>query len=199
MSPTPACQPALCGAILAGGAARRMGGADKGLLLLNQRSLVSWTALALAPQVSDIMIVANRNLRDYAALGYPVIEDLRSGFLGPLAGFEAALSACQKDWLLSCPVDAPYLPAGYARRMQAASAGRPAVASLAGHMEPLHALIPRSALPSLQAYLAAGGRKTGAWLQSLDPVLVSFDDNPQGFRDADTPEALAALRQSNKQ
>jgi molybdenum cofactor guanylyltransferase len=56
--------------------------------------------------------------------------------------------------------------------------------------------LPRSALPSLQAYLDSGERKVMRWLETLAPVRVPFDDCADAFRDADTPEELAGLQPS---
>lgn len=184
----------LCGVVLAGGQGARLGGVDKGLTLLDGRPLVSWVAERLAPQVDELLIVANRNLDDYRALGHPVVPDLRAGFLGPLAGIETALSAARRSWILTCPVDAPLLPADYAERMVTLAEGRPAVARLDGHIQPVYALLPRQALPGLRAFLTAGGRKVSLWLESLGAAKIDFDDCHRAFADADTPEQLAALQ-----
>ena len=48
------------GVILAGGLARRMGGGDKGLLKLQDRSLLSWVSGRLEPQVARMVLNANR-------------------------------------------------------------------------------------------------------------------------------------------
>ncbi len=60
---------AVTGVILAGGEGRRMGGADKGLQLLNGRPLVQLVLERLRPQVDVLLISANRNLERYAGFG----------------------------------------------------------------------------------------------------------------------------------
>lgn len=184
---------AITGVILAGGAGTRMGGEDKGLAPLHGRPLVAWVAERLVPQVDEILIVANRNEAIYRELGHPVLRDLRAGHLGPLAGIEAAMAAARRSWILTCPVDAPLLPADYAQRLSAAAHGRAAVAHVDGHMQPVFALLPRTALPGLRAFLTAGGRKAALWLASLDPVAVDFSDCADRFADADTPEDLDGI------
>lgn len=183
----------LTGAILAGGAGRRMGGQDKGLMLLQGRSLLAWVRDALAPQVDELLIVANRNLECYRQVGVPVVRDLRPDFPGPLAGIESALTHASTDWVVTCAVDTPHLTGDYAARMLAASAGRPAVVVVAGRLQPVFALLPRSALTSLQDFLDRGERKALRWIESLDPVAVPFDDCAANFRDTDTPADLARL------
>ncbi|HEX5125731.1 MAG TPA: molybdenum cofactor guanylyltransferase MobA [Rhodocyclaceae bacterium] len=185
----------LTGVILAGGQGSRMGGLDKGMMPLNGQPLVSWVLERMKPQVDEILIVANRNLDEYRALGHPVVRDIRAGFLGPLAGLEAAMAAAHHNWILTCPVDAPLLCADYANRMLKESRGRPAVATLDGRMQPIYALLPRHALTGLRAFLMAGGRKTSLWLESLAAVEVNFDDCPEAFLDVDTPEQLDELAQ----
>ncbi|MFA9441507.1 molybdenum cofactor guanylyltransferase MobA [Uliginosibacterium sp. sgz301328] len=187
---------ALTGVILAGGQGSRLGGVDKGLVSLRGKTMARWVCERFAPQVSELIIVANRNLDEYRALGYPVMADLRSGFLGPLAGIETALSAARNGWILTCPVDAPLLPTDYAERMLDAARGRAAVAYVGGHIQPVYALLPRSALAGLRAFLTSGGRRMGLWVQSLDAEKVDFDGAHASFADADTHEDLAALDKS---
>ena len=82
----------LTGVILAGGEGRRMGGADKGLQLLDGRPLVHWVLDRLRPQVGRVVISANRNLDRYREFGCPVLSDTLAGFAGPLAGLQAAMA-----------------------------------------------------------------------------------------------------------
>jgi molybdopterin-guanine dinucleotide biosynthesis protein A len=91
------------GLILAGGAGRRLGGIDKGLMLLEGRPLVHWVAEALRPQVSRLLISANRHPEQYQQLGWPVLADAwpssddpsrtpdQDRYQGPLAGIATAL------------------------------------------------------------------------------------------------------------
>lgn len=183
----------LTGVILAGGASRRMGGQDKGLVLFRGRPLVAWVIEALAPQVDEVLIVANRHLEHYRAWGYRVVSDVRPDFPGPLAGFEAALLAASHDWILTCPTDAPGLPPEYACLMRRSASSSPAVALVEGHWQPVFSLLPKTALPSLQASLSTGERGAQRWLATLAPTLVSLDQHAARLRDADSLEELAAL------
>jgi len=65
----------ITGVILAGGRANRMGGVDKGLQNFNGMSLALHTLMRLGPQVSDVMINANRNLSAYESFGASVWPD----------------------------------------------------------------------------------------------------------------------------
>ncbi|MDR2711237.1 MAG: molybdenum cofactor guanylyltransferase [Burkholderiales bacterium] len=72
----------ITGLILSGGQGRRVGGVDKGLLLLDHRPLIAHAVARLRPQVGALFINANRNLSRYAAFGYPVISDIRPSLCG---------------------------------------------------------------------------------------------------------------------
>ena len=103
--------------ILAGGMARRMGGDDKGLIILDDKPMILHTIERLSPQVGRIWINANRNLEQYAQFGYQVISDTEQGFLGPLAGMLTALSHSHAALLLVVPCDSPQLPLDLTQRM----------------------------------------------------------------------------------
>ena len=121
MTPLPVYpRPTITGVILAGGLGTRMGGADKGLQLFKGQTLVSHIAQRLAPQVDRLLINANRNTSQYADLGYPLISDLITGFAGPLAGLQAALSVADTEWVVTVPCDSPNLPLDLVSRLHAA-------------------------------------------------------------------------------
>jgi len=90
----------ITGVILAGGRATRMGGADKGLQLLDGKPLWRHVADALSPQVTHLVISANRNLERWYESGYPVYSDSLSDFPGPLAGMLAVMQQTQSEWVL---------------------------------------------------------------------------------------------------
>ena len=133
------------------------------------------------------------SLETYRAFGHRVVSDLRPDFPGPLAGFEAALTHAQHDWILTCPTDAPLLPSDYACLMSLTAPASPAVVLVEGRWEPLFSLLPKSALPALSSALDAGERKAQRWLASLAPVPVELDSHAMQLRDADTPEDLVRL------
>ena len=54
------------GIVLAGGAGSRVGGADKGLLPLQRRTLIACVLDALRPQCDALLVVANRNMDEYS-------------------------------------------------------------------------------------------------------------------------------------
>ena len=187
----------ITGLILAGGAGRRMGGQDKGLVELNGRALAAWTAAALRPQVGRLWISANRNAERYAPLAERVVADRLTGYQGPLAGIAATLAVMETPWLLTSPCDTPWLPADLGdrlgRALAADAAADLAVAADPERRHPLHALLPARLAHGLDAYLADGGRSVRGWLDALRPAVVTFDDGARAFANLNSVEDLKTL------
>lgn len=182
--------------ILAGGRARRMNCTDKGLSLLAGRPLVSHVLERFSLDFHEVIISANRNLEAWRAFGYKVITDIDADYKGPLAGIRSVLSQITSPWLLCLPCDMPLLPAELPARLwrAAESSARPAAMVHDGSQpQPLCCLLSADTLPSLQAYLNAGHRRSREWLQSLDPAIADFSDCAACFTNINTAEELASL------
>jgi molybdopterin-guanine dinucleotide biosynthesis protein A len=182
----------ITGAILAGGRARRMGGQDKGLLSVDGRPMISYVIRALRPQVSELLINANRHLDAYEALcACPVVSDSLEGFAGPLAGMAAALQHATHDLVLIVPCDAPLIGADLAERLAdpvRAARADIAVATDGERMQPVFALLRRGLLESLVAFLEGGGRKIDRWYPQHRVEEVAFSRQAEMFANINTPE-----------
>lgn len=188
--PPPVAPEHLTGLILAGGQGARMGGQDKGWLRWQGRPLIEYALARLAPQVGAVLISANRNLPDYARLDHPVLIDRLPDYQGPLAGLQTGLAACTTPWLITVPCDVPNFPTDLVARLATALPHAPAAyVQSAGRSHPTFTLLPRSALPVLEAYLAAGERRLMAWLNQLAAVPVDFPDE-RAFANFNTPDDL---------
>src|SRR5688572_30668694 len=99
----------ITGLILAGGRGIRMGGADKGLVLLGNRPMVEHVIIRLHPQVGELLINANRNHARYAEFGYRIVSDTHEESLGPLAGMVSGLQVAKTDYIVTTPCDSPLL------------------------------------------------------------------------------------------
>lgn len=189
------------GVVLAGGAGRRVGNADKGLLPLRGRPLVGHVLERLRPQCARVLIVANRNIVDYVRLA-PVIHDEVAGHAGPLAGLAAAFGFVHANrhalprWLLTVPVDCPAPPRDLAARLRAALTANAdatcATARVAGKREPLFAMyrVGASAV-EWHASARAALREHGSpmrWLAACGALAVDFDDEGDAFHNLNTPE-----------
>ena len=188
----------ITGLILAGGQARRMGGIDKGLIKLQGRAMIAYIIDALLPQVSSLLINANRNLDAYQAFGFKVFSDDIDGFQGPLAGMAAGLKHCQSEYMATVPCDSPVLPPDYVNTLHCATqqAGSKISVGFDGkRLQPVYALIHVTLLPDLLDYLAAGERKIDSWYHNHGYVKADFSCYPQMFTNINTRADLQAASQ----
>ena len=201
----------MTGLILAGGRGARMGGIDKGLQNFNGTPLTLHTLMRLQMQeaepLSQIMVVANRNLSAYESFGVQVWPDSTDGFAGPLAGFLTGLERCETDLLLTVPCDSPLFPLNLAQRLLDTLISQEADIAVAAAKEedgtvraqPVFCLMRVNLLESLVKFMQSGGRKIDAWTALHKTVLVPFDTadvDPRAFFNANTLEELHRLEQS---
>jgi molybdopterin-guanine dinucleotide biosynthesis protein A len=111
----------ITGCILAGGRGSRMGGVDKGLQLFRGQTLVQHAIARLQPQVSQLLINANRNPTDYALTGLQVVSDTDYADMGPLSGFLTGLQHCETEWLVTVPCDSPFFPINLVEKLSQAA------------------------------------------------------------------------------
>ncbi|MEO7433058.1 MAG: molybdenum cofactor guanylyltransferase [Dokdonella sp.] len=192
-------------AILAGGAAVRMGGRDKGLEPFHGRPLIAWVIDAAASMAMDgtqgsevagsasckcpLLISANRSLDDYARYGR-VVTDRQPGFSGPLAGIAAALAACTTEWLITLPVDCPDPPRDLLIRLiesVRAQAVNAVVAHDGERRQPLFAVYARL-LASSASQAVGEGRGVWHWQTGIGAHELDFADRRRQFRNLNTPE-----------
>ncbi|NLS12647.1 molybdenum cofactor guanylyltransferase MobA [Vibrio sp. SM6] len=178
--------------ILAGGQASRMGGNDKGLILLNSEPLIAHVIKKLSLQVDKITINANRNIETYRQFA-PVISDEFADYPGPLGGIHAGLSHAQTDWVGFVPCDSPMIADDLVRRFCNAVEAKTdiVVASDGQFHQPVFTLFHRRVLPKLTAFLERGERKIVCFYHECQTQFVDFSDNPNCFINLNTPEELA--------
>lgn len=164
--------------ILAGGEGRRLGGVDKGWYEIAGRPLIEHTLARVEPQCAQVVISANRSLARYRGLNRPVYEDDSDELRGPLAGIVSLLRAATTPYVLVVPVDTPAMPVDLAARLGAAmrAATELAVARCETRVQPLHALMRRDVLGTLETALFAGVRAVAEWQDGLDSVAVDWPD-----------------------
>ncbi|WP_114653690.1 molybdenum cofactor guanylyltransferase MobA [Polynucleobacter necessarius] len=190
----------ITGLILAGGRAQRMGGIDKGLIPFHGKPLIESAISRLKPQVSIILINANRSITKYAHYGYPVLMDETPDFSGPLAGFSVGLKHCKTPYLLTLPCDSPLLPDDLAQKMAAELESNNLELVFASSKEedgkiwsqPVFCLMKSHLQESLDTFLSKGELKIDRWFKELRSGTVVFE-NPQAFANVNTPEELAVL------
>jgi molybdopterin-guanine dinucleotide biosynthesis protein A len=181
------------GLVLAGGAGRRVGGADKGLLCWEGEPLAAQVVQRLRGEVTTVLISCNRNQAYYATLADRIVADQRPGFAGPLAGIEAAVAVLDSEFLLISPCDAPRLPRDLGARLLAAlnKAGADTDISYAHDGERGHylcAMLRTRILDSLTPELDSGTRAVRDWYRLHKCIAVDFSAQRSCFRNINRME-----------
>jgi len=190
------------GVILAGGLATRMGGGDKGLLILDGQTLLSRVIDRLQPQVAGLAINANGDAARFDGFGLPVLADSIDGFAGPLAGVLAGLdwAASQgADHIVTAAADTPFFPADLVPRLLLASEQSGAEMALAASPHPTRGMLrqptfglwPVALRDDLRAALADGVRKVVIWTDRHGAALAPFAvEGFDPFFNVNTPEDM---------
>ena len=110
------------GIILAGGLSRRMGGGDKGLLMLGKTTLIERVIDKISPQVGSLAININGDSSRFPDYKLPIISDSIKGYLGPLSGILAGMEWAFKNgnrYIATVAADTPFLPDDLIKRLHA--------------------------------------------------------------------------------
>lgn len=183
--------------ILCGGQARRMNGVDKGLQQLQGKPLYQWVYQAIATQVDEVIISANRSLSQYAESGLPVISDHIEGFLGPLSGMFSGLQTAKHDWVLFVPCDTPFLPVNLVTRLLDNRRTNTEVVYVTdGEREhPTCCLLKRTLSADLNNYLQQGNRRVLQFFQQHHYEIADFSAQKSCFANINSLEQLAFYHQ----
>ena len=194
-------RPPAIGAILAGGLARRMAGANKAMLDIGGSTVLARLIARLSPGVGRMVLNTNGDPGLFAGLGLTVIADSLPDHPGPLAGILAALewAAAQgsgTEWVVTVPCDTPFLPTDLAERLHAARIRDGAVlacAASAGRTHPVAALWPVILAPALrQAIVEQGVRKVSRFTDRYSRAIANWGTDPvDPFFNVNTSEDLA--------
>ena len=177
----------VCGIILAGGLARRMGGGDKPLKEIAGKPILAHVIERLQPQCPPLVLNANGDPARFARFGLPVVADDVPDFAGPLAGILAGL-----DWAaanvsdarhaVSVAADTPFIPGDLVQRLRAArvsEASDIAVAASGGRTHPVIALWPIALRAELRRALTVEGeRKIDRFTARYQVAEVNWPNEP---------------------
>lgn len=194
------------GVILAGGQARRMGGGDKGLLLLDERPILRHVIDRLSGQVDAIALNANGDPDRFETYDLPVIADSIAEYPGPLAGVLAGLDWAHEqgaESIVTAAADTPFFPKNFVSELAAVSEGMELPLALAATQDtdgkrwrqPTFGLWPVALRDDLRAALANGLRKVVMWTDQHNAREAVFETRAYDpFFNVNTPEDLAKAR-----
>ena len=190
------------GVVLAGGLARRMNKQDKGLVIFNNKPMVSYAVEAMSQVAETVLINANRNQNEYEQFGYQVISDQTDTFDGPLAGVLSAIIHANTDIVCVMPCDSPLFQAEHLQKLLLAISKQNidiAVAFDGQRMQPVFLALKTTLKNSLESYLQQGNRKIDSWLEQHNFVKVDFSRNKEVFLNINTLSELEALEKSSNE
>lgn len=189
------------GVLLAGGRASRIGGGDKGARMVAGRALLDHVVDCIRPQLAGgLLLNAIGDPARFAASGLTVISDSVPN-AGPLGGVLAALDWLalhqpSETWLISVPVDCPFLPRDLVARLAAARAASRAdiaCAASGGRTHPVVALWPLAMRDALRTALVEEGlRKVERWTGRFACAQANYATQPvDPFFNVNSPADLA--------
>jgi molybdopterin-guanine dinucleotide biosynthesis protein A len=198
----------VAGIVLAGGQSRRMGGGDKGLLLLDDKPMLAHVIARFAPQVGTLALDANGDPGRFAAFGLPIIADTHPGYPGPLAGVLAGMlwartAVAGAQWVASVSSDVPFLPHDVVARLRRAARQQRspiAFARAGAQWHPVIALWSIELADRLKQAIDAGEYRVRHWAGAQGAVPVDFASISiagvpvDPFFNANTPQELAEAR-----
>ena len=176
------------GAVLAGGAGRRMGQRKDSLPLPDGRTMLAAVAAAVGEVCSRVVVVgdADTNLRR--------IEDLRSG-QGPLGGIEALLADGDDTEYLVCPCDLPLVTPSLLRRLTG-HRGMATVFQVEGEPDfwPMPVRMSATALDAVRAHLDGGRRAVHDLVRALEPEVIAVSrEEAAALANVNTPDDYEQL------
>ena len=190
------------GVVLAGGLARRMNKQDKGLVIFNNKPMVSYAVEVMSQVAETVLINANRNQNKYEQFGYQVISDQTDTFDGPLAGILSAIMHANTDIVCVMPCDSPLFKAKHLQKLLLAISEQNtdiAVAFDGQRMQPVFLALKTTLQNSLESYLQQGNRKIDSWLEKHNLVKVDFSQDKEVFLNINTLSELEALEKSSNE
>lgn len=181
--------------ILAGGKGRRMGGQNKALLQLEQKTFLSRLEEALSGFEEKLI-----SLQDDSWLGdsafSPVFDEVTDR--GPIEGLRRGLARCRSDALLVVACDMPLFSEELAKALIRESEDLDVLIcrDREGKLHPLCGVYSKQCLPAIESLIAQGDYRVRNLLKMVPSGFFSLDDSD--FFDAllsnvNTPEALTAL------
>lgn len=186
------------GAILAGGAGKRLGGVQKAFIEIDGEPIIARTLRLFRSLFAETILIAN-DAAPYDGLGVPVIGDEIPGKGAP-GGLHAALGAASTGWVFLVACDMPLVREALVRAMATRRREGDAVLCRADdRLQTTCAFYGPACRPALDTLLRTGDPSFRDMLAGLriaelpEAELSAIDPDHASFRNINTPEDLAAL------
>ena len=169
--------------IMIGGKSSRLGGGIKSLIKINNKKIFDIILERIQPQIDKIIINSNIEDTEISKYKFPIIKDVKQGYLGPLAGIHAGMQWLNKnkpkvDWLLTLPGDTPFIPLNLVSCFEE-KINQDSKIILAKSNDKIHPIIGAwhtSLLTSLNEHLEAGTRKILEWAENHPLEFLEFNE-----------------------
>ena len=191
-------RPPIAAAILAGGLARRMGGANKAGLQIGNERIID-RQLRILRQIADPVFAVASAAEPFQELDIKVVPDVVSG-AGPLGGIYTALTASPHERTLIVACDLPYLSLPLLQRLAAPSDADLVIPRTARGYEPLCAAWSAACAAPIWRRIQSGTLKTALVVEDLrveeigPEVLASCDPHGLLFVNINTPHDYERAR-----
>ena len=190
----------ITGVILAGGRARRMEGQDKGLILFNGKPLIEHVIEVFNPQVSKLIINANRNHDKYSQYGFEIIPDEYPNYCGPLAGMASALNKIKTPYLVTVPCDSPFISDNLVSYLSIAIFNKNTEISVAHNgkrLQPVFCMLKKTLISSMNVYLTKGERKIDKWFSQHPIAIADLSHSSKSFENFNSQEEIIISENNN--
>jgi molybdopterin-guanine dinucleotide biosynthesis protein A len=186
------------GVLVAGGQARRLGGAAKGFLRVKGVPIAA-RSLALFRSLFDEVLVVANDPGPWLALGARVVPDAIPGKGAP-GGLHAALRNARTGWIFAAACDMPFLSERPIRHLAARRDGATAVVvAWERGLEGLHAFWSRETLPAVERMLREGNPSLRAIAAGVGARVVpaaewrEVDPDGRCLENVNTPDDVLRL------
>lgn len=183
--------------ILAGGRGQRMNGADKGLMLWQEKPMIEHIINVIDVPADKIIISANRNLETYKQYADNVVNDeinnFQEHYQGPLAGISSAMHICTTPYLLCLPCDTPTPPVNLFNQLWLClqtQKKESAICHDGDRLQPLFSLLSCQHEPLLTTFLQQGQRKVQDFITLIDPAICDFSSQHNNFNNFNHPDDM---------
>ena len=169
--------------IMIGGKSSRLGGGIKSLIKINNKKIFDIILERIQPQIDKIIVNSNIEDTEISKYKFPIIKDVKQGYLGPLAGIHAGMQWLNKNkpevnWLLTLPGDTPFIPLNLVSCFKE-KINQDSKIILAKSNDKIHPIIGAwhtSLLTSLNKHLESGTRKILEWAKNHPLEFLEFNE-----------------------